>query len=85
MSKNAVEQNKWNQTNFELSNGYKFSIAHNLQYPDEINAAFDNWMVRTKVFTDKSFCDYINSKRSPEQPPPLPEPVKGNGRWWRRE
>lgn len=27
-----------------------------------INAALDNWLARTKVFTQKSFINYINSK-----------------------
>lgn len=47
--KPTSQEAKWNQTHFELSNGYKFSIAHNLQYPSEINAAFDNWLVRKRL------------------------------------
>lgn len=38
-------------------------VIHNL--PDfglDIEAAFDNWTARTKVFTARSFADYVKSK-----------------------
>jgi hypothetical protein len=56
---------KWNETFYELSNGTKFSIVHNLPMKGNINsiqAAFDNWLVRTDDHTAESFVEYINSK-----------------------
>jgi len=51
---------EWTETHFQLSNGTLIKIYHNLG--DKINAAFENWIVRTKKYTEKSFCDYINHK-----------------------
>lgn len=56
-----MKTSEWQETHFQLSNGVLMKIYHNL--PDQINAAFDNWIVRTDKYTEKSFCDYINSKR----------------------
>lgn len=44
----------------------KFSVIHNLP---EINGlslrdALENWMFRTKKFTAKSLCKYINNKQT---------------------
>ena len=33
--------------------------------PANIETAFSCWVYRTKAFTTKSFCKYINSKRDP--------------------
>ncbi len=51
---------KWTESLIKLNNK-EFKIYHNL--PDEINAALQNWLPRTKRYTPKSFCDYINHKR----------------------
>lgn len=43
----------------------KFSIVHNIPNSRNINsidAALENWLMRTDDFTDESFVDYINSK-----------------------
>lgn len=48
------------ESEFELSNGTRFKIVHNI--PKEINAALENWLARTSVFTADSFCRYINEK-----------------------
>jgi hypothetical protein len=45
---------------FELSNGDTLSIAHNIG--KFVTAAFDNWIVRTDTYTEKSLCEYIKSK-----------------------
>jgi hypothetical protein len=58
---NKKEKHDWTETHFKLSNGVLLKIYHNL--PNQIQAAFDNWLVRTKRYTEKSFCDYINDKR----------------------
>ncbi len=52
---------EWNETHFKLSNGVLLKICHNL--PNQIQAAFDNWIVRTSKYTEESFCKYINDKR----------------------
>ena len=52
-----------NYKKFTKNTPVKFSIIHNL--PDfglDFNAAFENWNVRTKKFTDESLCEYIKSK-----------------------
>ena len=49
----------WIETFFSLSNGTKFSVVHNVEKINSIDAAFQCW---TKKFTQKSFIDYINSK-----------------------
>lgn len=43
---------------------YAFSVIHNLSnIPGmTIEGALQNWLERTKVFTDKSFCKYVMSK-----------------------
>jgi hypothetical protein len=51
---------EWTETHYQLSNGTLLKIYHNLG--DEINNAFENWIVRTKKYTEKSFCNYINYK-----------------------
>lgn len=59
------ETTEWKESFFELSNGTKFSIVHNMTATGEINspqAALDNWLARTSVYTQKSFIQYINSK-----------------------
>ncbi len=42
----------------------KFSVIHNLEnkWGLSFDAAFENWLVRTKTFTVKSLCEYIASK-----------------------
>lgn len=60
MAKDRNNDN-WVETHFKLSNGTLLKIFHNL--PDQINAAFDNWIVRTSKYDEESFCKYINSKR----------------------
>ena len=57
---NKVEE-EWFESHFKLSNGKLLKIYHNL--PNQINAAFQNWLARTATFTEKSFCKYINDKR----------------------
>ena len=45
---------------------YSFNIYHNL--PDfnglSIEDALNSWVYRTKEYSAKSFCDYVNSKNS---------------------
>ena len=43
-----------------------FSIWHNLPQSQGMNieAAVQNWLVRTKQYTAKSLCRYINSKNT---------------------
>jgi hypothetical protein len=50
---------KINETEILLFNGSKFKIYLNI---DDINPALQNWLVRTKKFTAKSFCNYVLSK-----------------------
>ena len=45
-----------------LSNNKNFKIWTNVE-PELINAAIINWEVRTKKYTDRSLCNYINEKR----------------------
>lgn len=55
----------WYESHFELSNGTKFSIVHNIEGKGNINsitAAFDCWIARTNEYTAESFIKYINSK-----------------------
>lgn len=57
--------NMWNETFFEISNGMKFSIVHNMAVTGPVNsveAAFENWLARTKKYTQQDFINYINSK-----------------------
>ncbi len=66
MKKNKKStKEQWKETLFQLSNGTEFWIIHNLPETQGLNiqGALDNWLVRTDKYTDKSFCDYINSKR----------------------
>lgn len=60
----ALKHTEWQEAYFELSNGTKFSICHNM--PDtfglRIDDALPNWLARTKVYTAQSFVDYIMSK-----------------------
>lgn len=47
----------------ELSNGERFSIFHNLeQFGLNIDDALINWLARTNVYTNKSFCEYLEDK-----------------------
>lgn len=40
-----------------------FEVYHNLKYFGlDIEAAFTNWVYRTKEYTQKSFCNYVMSK-----------------------
>jgi hypothetical protein len=48
------------EAHIKLSNGTVFKIYHNL--PEMLSAAAQNWIARTNIYTDKSLCDYINSK-----------------------
>lgn len=59
-------KNKWKETGFELSNGTKFSIYHNLPEVKglSIQDAFQNWLVRTNKYTAKSFTHYIKLKQT---------------------
>lgn len=59
------KKEQWFESGFELSNGKKFSIVHNISQKGNINsihAAFEGWLARTKSYTAKSFVNYINSK-----------------------
>lgn len=43
----------------------EFTIIHNIHGRGNVNsidAALDNWLVRTDEYTPESFVDYINSK-----------------------
>ncbi len=60
-TKPKVNLPEWQETHFKLSNGVLLKICHNL--PNQIQAAFDNWIARTKKYTEESFCEYINDKR----------------------
>jgi hypothetical protein len=40
----------------------KFNIIHNMDNSDFM-AALDSWQTRTEEFTDRSFCDYVLSKK----------------------
>ena len=65
MSKKEFIETSWFETIFELSNGASFSVVHNCKQEgniNSINAAFDNWLERTKDFSEKSFIGYINAK-----------------------
>jgi hypothetical protein len=65
MNKKEFLETQWIETFFELSDGKKFSIVHNIERQGNINsiqAAFDNWIIRTTKYTEKSLIDYINSK-----------------------
>lgn len=56
---------KFKESEIELSNGTSFKIRHNLAIDGPVNslqAAFDNWIVRTNEYTAESFVNYINSK-----------------------
>lgn len=57
-------QKGWKKHQFELSNGIKFIICHNLPnaFGLNIDGAFDNWLARTSEYTDESFAEYIMSK-----------------------
>lgn len=58
---------KWYEIFFELSNGTKFSVVHNIAGKGNINtitAAFNCWLVRTDEYTQQSFIDYVNSKNA---------------------
>lgn len=56
-----IDRDSWYEAEIKLSEEIEFKIIHNL--PDQIEAAVQNWVVRTDDYTDKSLCDYINSKR----------------------
>lgn len=56
---------KLNKTSVRLSNGTEFTIVHELPMEGVVGsfeAAFDNWISRTKHYTDDSFCAYVKSK-----------------------
>jgi len=57
---------KWNTFTIKLSNDISFDIVSNIPESNnginDIQAAIDNWVVRTNQYTDKSFVNYINSK-----------------------
>lgn len=60
-----MKNGNWQEASFELSNGVKFTVIHNIPGTGNINsihAAFDNWMARTNEYTQGSFIAYINSK-----------------------
>lgn len=46
-----------------LEDGIVLTIVHNIEDPAEFEAAVHNWDARTEVYTEESFCEYINSKR----------------------
>jgi len=50
----------WHKHTFELSNGKKFDVYHNLG--DQVQNAFDQWVIRTSEYTVESFCQFINEK-----------------------
>lgn len=51
------------QSQIQLSNGDKLNLVHNLpEFGLSIDDAFQNWIVRTNVFTVENFCEYIMSK-----------------------
>ena len=56
-----MELKNWHESTIRLSNGTKFTLVHNLS-GQEINAALECWLARTKQYTKKSFIRYINSK-----------------------
>lgn len=40
-----------------------FGVYHNLEeFGLDIEAAFTNWVYRTKEYTEKAFCNYVMSK-----------------------
>lgn len=42
---------------------FSFNVYHNLEkFHLLIGSALENWVYRTKTFTEKSFCDYVMSK-----------------------
>lgn len=42
---------------------FEFVVVHNLrEYGLDLEAAFLNWVYRTKEYTIKDFCDYVMSK-----------------------
>lgn len=49
---------------FKLSGKPKqFKVYNNLHTLGlDVLSAFENWAVRTKNYTEKSFCDYVKSK-----------------------
>jgi hypothetical protein len=57
---------KWYEAKFAMSDGTEVHLVHNIPQTDgsinSLQAAFDNWIVRTNTYTTKSFVDYINSK-----------------------
>ncbi len=57
---------KLTESVFVLSNNEKFYIYHNLPETHglSINDAFQNWIVRTKNYNEKSFVDYVLSKNT---------------------
>ena len=52
---------------FKVNNSLvKFTIIHNMPniFGLSFECALDNWLVRTKNFTSKSLCNYIDSKNT---------------------
>lgn len=41
---------------------YEFKIVHN--FKNQFDEALDSWIARTKSYTAKSFCKYIESKNT---------------------
>lgn len=64
---NMQKTYQWTNTEFKLSNGTKFNVMHNVPTNNgginDIDAAFQSWLLRTDEYTCLSFCRYINSKR----------------------
>ncbi len=62
---------KLNKSKIELSNGVIFTIVHNFKNMtgniNSFDAAFQSWLVRTKVYTADSFVDYVKSKDEPDR------------------
>lgn len=46
-------------------NQVKFSVIHCIG--EQISAAFDSWIMRTKKFNAKSFVQYVKSKYDPDE------------------
>lgn len=60
-----MKNEQWFEAAFELSNGVKFAIVHDIPGKGSINtiqAAFDCWLARTNDYTAESLVKYINSK-----------------------
>lgn len=56
------EKINWSLYSLELPGHDEVHIIWN-NLPEQMEAAFINWSVRTEDITPESFCRYINSKR----------------------